>query len=120
MPTHFKPRRPGARAGHPGARRLDERIGRHRDHQFTFLDKPGVPPDNNHAERQIRPAVIMRKNILCNRLAGGAPTQAILMSVYRTLKLCGYDPKEMVAAALREALQTGKLPPLPAKAVAEG
>jgi len=38
----------------PDARRLGERISRHRDHLFTFLDKPHVPFDNNHAERQIR------------------------------------------------------------------
>ena len=102
------------------ARRLGERISRYRDHLFTFLDKPEVPADNNHAERQIRPAVIMRKNILCNRSVGGAQTQAILMSVYRTLKLRGHDPTKTIAAALREMLQTGKLPPLPVNAVAGG
>ena len=102
------------------ARRLGERLSRHRDHLFTFLDKPQVPADNNHAERQIRPAVIMRKNILCNRSAGGAQTQAILMSIYRTLKLRGHDPTKTIAAALRQMLQTGKLPPLPTRVVAEG
>jgi transposase len=102
------------------ARRLGERISRHRDHLFTFLDKPDVPPDNNHAERQIRPAVIMRKNILCNRSVGGAQTQAILMSIYRTLKLRNHDPTQTTAEALREMLQTGKLPPLPTGVVAGG
>lgn len=102
------------------ARRLAERIGKHRDHLFTFLDKPHVPYDNNHAERQIRPAVIMRKNILCNRSEGGSQTQAILMSIYRTLKLRGHDPTKTIAAALREMLATGKLPPLLARAVADG
>ena len=42
------------------------------------------------------------------------------MSVYRTLRLRGHDPTKAVAAALREMLQTGTLPPLPAKVVAEG
>lgn len=102
------------------AERLGERISRHRDHLFTFLDKPQVPYDNNHAERQIRPAVIMRKNILCNRSDGGAQTQAVLMSIYRTLKLRGHDPTKTIVAALRECMATGKLPPLPAKAVAGG
>ena len=102
------------------ARRLGERISRHRDHLFTFLDKPQVPSDNNHAERQIRPAVIMRKNILCNRSVGGAQTQAILMSIFRTLKLRGHDPTQTIAGALREMLQTGKLPPLPMRVVAGG
>lgn len=102
------------------ARRLGERISRYRDHLFTFLDKPAVPAENNHAERQIRPAVIMRKNILCNRSVGGAQTQAILMSIYRTLKLRGHDPTKAIAAALREMLATGKLPPLPTRVVAGG
>ena len=79
-----------------------------------------MPYDNNHAERQIRPAVIMRKNILCNRSPGGADTQAVLMSVYRTLRLRGHDPTSTIAGALREMLSTGKLPPLPAEAVADG
>lgn len=102
------------------AKRLGERLSRHRDHLFTFLDQPGVPPDNNHAERQIRPAVIMRKNILCNRSPGGAATQAVMMSIYRTLRLRGHDPTKTIAEALRELLKTGTLPPLPAKAVAGG
>ena len=102
------------------ASRLGARISRHRDHLFTFLDKPEVPFENNHAERQIRPAVIMRKNILCNRSNDGADTQAVLMSVYRTLRLRGHDPTKTIAAALREMLQAGTLPPLPARTVADG
>ena len=102
------------------ARRLGERISRHRDHLFTFLDKPLVPFDNNHAERQIRPAVILRKNILCNRSPGGADAQAVLMSVFRTLRLRGHDPTKTIASALRELLQTGKLPPLPERGAADG
>ena len=104
----------------PDARRLAERLKRHRDHLFTFLDQLHVPPDNNHAERQIRPAVIMRKNIQGNRSVAGAEVQAVLMSIFRTLKLRGHDPTATIAAALRELLQTGKLPPLPAKATADG
>jgi transposase len=102
------------------ARRLGERISKHRDHLFTFLDKPQVPADNNHAERQIRPAVIIRKNSLCNRSDDGARTQAVLMSVYRTLRLRGLDPTTTIAEALRQLLQTGKLPPLPVGDVADG
>jgi transposase len=102
------------------AARLGERISRHRDHLFTFLDKPLVPFDNNHAERQIRPAVIQRKNILCNRSPAGADTQAVLMSIFRTLRLRGHDPTRTIASALRELLQSGKLPPLPPRAAADG
>lgn len=104
----------------PDAARLSERISRYRDHLFTFLDTPGVPSDNNHAERQVRPAVIIRKNSLCNRSDQGARTQAVLMSVYRTLKLRGIDPTKAIAQALRTLLQTGTLPPLPVETVADG
>lgn len=102
------------------AKRLGERISRRRDHLFTFLDRPNVPFDNNHAERQIRPAVILRKNILCNRSAAGADTQAVLMSIFRTLRLRGHDPTTTIAAALRQLLQSGTLPPLPVETVADG
>jgi transposase len=102
------------------AHRLGHRISKYRDQLFTFLDTPGVPFDNNHAERHIRPAVIIRKNSLCNRSESGAATQAILMSIFRTLKMRGHDPTSTIAQALRTLLQTGKLPPLPAENVADG
>ena len=101
----------------PDARRLAQRLSRHRDHLFTFLDRVEVPFDNNHAERQIRPAVIIRKNSLCNRSNDGAQTQAVLMSVYRTLKLRKLDATKEITIALRTLLQTGTLPPLPPEAV---
>jgi hypothetical protein len=102
------------------ASRLGQRLRKYRDQLFTFLDNPLVPYDNNHAERQIRPAVIIRKNSLCNRSEQGAATQAVLMSVYRTLKLRGLDATKTIAEALRTFIQTGKLPPLPVENVAEG
>ena len=102
------------------ASRLGNRISKYRDQLFTFLDTPGVPSDNNHAERQIRPAVIIRKNSLCNRSEAGAAKQAILMSVYRTLKLRGLDATQAIATALQTFLQTGKLPPLPVENAADG
>jgi transposase len=102
------------------ANRLGNRISKYRDQLFTFLDTPGVPPDNNHGERQIRPAVIIRKNSLCNRSEQGAATQAILMSIYQTLKLRGIDPTKAIAQALRTLLQTGRLPPLPVEGLADG
>ena len=79
-----------------------------------------MAPDNNHGERMIRPAVIIRKNSLCNRSEQGAATQGILMSIYRTLKLRGHDPTPTIAKALRTFLQTGTLPALPAEIVASG
>jgi transposase len=95
------------------ARRLVKRLRRHQNDMFTFLDYDDVPSDNNHAEREIRPAVIMRKNIYANRSKKGAYTQAVMMSVYRTLKLRNHDPIKIIAAAMATYIRTGKLPPLP-------
>jgi transposase len=102
------------------AQRLVKRLRRHQSDLFTFLDQPHVPFDNNHAERCIRPAVILRKNSYGNRSPHGADCQAVLMSVFRTLKQRGHDPIRTVVAALEQFLLTGKLPPLPAKTTSDG
>ena len=88
------------------SRRLVKRLKRHQAELFTFLDHPDVPSDNNHAERQIRPAVIVRKNSYANGSEEGAETQAILMSVFRTLKQRGHNPVSAVLDAVRVYLKT--------------
>jgi len=95
------------------ARRLTKRLRRYGEYLFTFLDYPYVPADNNFGERQIRPAVILRKNSQSNRSDRGAATQAVLMSVYRTLRLRALNPTKTIADALKTYLLTGRLPALP-------
>src|SRR5512147_3191491 len=102
------------------ARRLVKRLRRHEAELFTFLDHPEVPSDNNHAERQIRPAVIVRKNSYANGSDEGAETQAVLMSVFRTLKQRGHNPVSAVLDAVRASLKTSHLPPLPARITENG
>ncbi len=43
----------------------------------------------------------------------GATTQAVLMSVFRTLRQRGHNPVTAVTAAARTYLSTGQLPSLP-------
>lgn len=102
------------------ARRLVKRLRRHHDELFTFLDKPGVPFDNNLAERAVRPAVIIRKNSYANRSQQGADVQAVLMTIYRTLKQRGHNPLQTITQALRTYVTTGNLPPLPGKNAPDG
>jgi transposase len=52
---------------------------------YTFIKK-NVEPTNNNAEREIRPAVLMRKTSYCNRSDAGRDNQAILMSIIATSK----------------------------------
>lgn len=102
------------------ARRLLKRLRRHRGELLTFLKHAEVPADNNHAERMVRPAVIVRKNSYANGSEEGAQTQAVLMSVFRTLKQRGHNPVAVVHDALRTYLQTGQLPSLPASVTTTG
>ena len=95
-------------------RRLTNRLRKYAEYLFTFLDYDHVPFENNFAERQIRPAVILRKNSQSNRSDQGAATQAVLMSVYRTLRLRGLTPTKTIADALKTYLTTAQLPSLPA------
>lgn len=104
----------------PDSMRLGKRLHRHQNELFTFLDRPEASWENNRAEREIRPAVILRKNSQCNRSQRGAATQAVLMSIYRTLKLRGHDPRQTIADALTTYAANGQLPPLPSPATANG
>ena len=93
--------------------RIRKRLKSHEDSLLTFLDYEGVPADNNKAEREIRPSVIMRKNSLHNKSEKGAYTQAVLMSIYRTLKIRGHNPISTIVHALSHFIEKGELPDLP-------
>jgi len=95
------------------AQRLAKRLEKYRDELFTFLDHPKVPSDNNHAEGEIRSAVLMRKVIYGNHSADGAMTQSVLMTVFRTLKRREYNPVTTLVSALADYVRTGTLTPFP-------
>jgi hypothetical protein len=48
-----------------------------------------------------------------NRSDQGADTQAILMSIFRTLRKRGHHPIRTMTSALASYIETGQLPPLP-------
>jgi hypothetical protein len=102
------------------ARRLQKRLRRHREELLTFLDHEEVPPDNNAGERGIRPAVLIRKNSYANGSEKGAQTQAIFMTILRTLKMRGHNPVQVLVDALKSYVRSGQLPPLPSKVTAVG
>jgi transposase len=53
---------------------------------FTFLNHPGIPIDNNKAERALRHLVIKRRISFGSKTQRGAETTAILASVIMSLK----------------------------------
>lgn len=105
---------------HPDAKRLAKRLVKDGDSLLTFAEFPEVPATNNHAEREIRPAVLMRKVSYGSNSVRGAATRAILMSIYRTLKSRGLDPLAETRAALQTLAQTGTLPKLPGNSPSTG
>ena len=76
--------------------RFVKRLDRHKEECLTFLDKPGIPWNNNHAERMIRPNVLLRKITFGNRSDEGTHNHNVLMSVIQTAKLNGKDPLKVL------------------------
>jgi hypothetical protein len=83
---------------------------------LTFVGHEDVPSSNKRAEREIRPAVLMRKASYGSGSDRGAATRGVLMSIYRTLKQRGFYALAATEAALRTYVATGTLPPLPSTA----
>jgi transposase len=98
---------------HPDAARLAKRLLKDGESLLTFAEFPAVPSTNTAAEREIRPAVLMRKASYGSASEAGAATRAIWMSIHRTLKARGIDPFAAMRTAWKTLLETGTLPPLP-------
>lgn len=103
----------GASYEDPDCNRIAKRLAKYNDEILTFLLHLAVPADNNHAERQIRGAVIMRKNSYGNRSKNGAHAQAVLMSIFRTCNLQKINPVDFLAESVRAVLMMGEPKPLP-------
>ena len=82
-------------------RRLAGRILKQPQQLLTFLHVAGLPYENNHAERAIRPHVILRHRSYQRRSPTGMATHATLMSLVQTLTRHG--------RAIGETLRTAYL-----------
>jgi transposase len=98
-------------------KRMARRLKKFREELFTFLERDNVDATNNHGERIIRPAVLMRKNYYGNRSESGASVQATLMSIFRTLEMKGVDPLQYLENALRANLRKNAELTLPSLSV---
>jgi transposase len=79
-------------------------LRKQRAYLFTFLYGDAVAPTNNAAERELRPAVIIRKTNGCNRSTKGATAHAILGSVIRTARKHGHDFVDLTKRVLQHPL----------------
>ena len=87
----------------PDNARFAKTLRKQRPRLLTFLYHDAVPPTNNAAERELRPAVVVRKTGGCNRTDAGAHAHAILASVLRTCQKQGFDPVEVLKYLLHSA-----------------
>lgn len=83
--------------------RLAKLLRKQRHRLLIFLYHDAVAPTNNAAERELRPAVVVRKTGACNRTPKGADAHAILASVIRTCHKHAYDLVELIKHLLRSA-----------------
>lgn len=61
-------------------------LRKNKEKYFTFLRHPGIPVDNNKAERALRHLVIKRRTSFGSKTERGAETTSILASVILSLK----------------------------------
>jgi hypothetical protein len=98
----------------PANLRFANHLRNHHDELLRFLHVPELPPTNNEGEREIRPAVVVRKISAGNRTLRGAHTQEVLASVSRTAQRNGHTLFELVPLLLRQTNRGLVLPLLAA------
>jgi transposase len=81
-------------------RRLRKRYGKVRNHLFTFLGHPEVPPDNNGSERDLRPTATYRKVTGGFRSNWGADLFATVRSIIGTAARRGTDAYQAIRIVL--------------------
>ena len=72
--------------------RLCRRMERHIKELFVFVSHPEAPPDNNAAERSLRPLVISRKISGGTRSGRGTGAKMALASIFGTWRAQGLNP----------------------------
>ncbi len=65
-----------------------------------FLREPGAPLDNNACERQLKKAILHRKNSLFYKTLNGARVGDLFMSLIYTTELAGGNPQDYLTALL--------------------
>jgi transposase len=83
---------------------------------FVFLEKDGVEPTNNAAERALRCAVQWRKTSFGSRSARGETAMARLLTVTRTCRMQNRNSLHYLAAAVRAHRSGAPVPSLLVKA----
>ena len=94
----------GATAANKACRNLCESLQERWEALWTFIERDGVEPTNNAAERALRGAVLWRKSCFGHKSDEGGAFVETLLTVCGSLRLQGRAVMEFVQAACRAAL----------------
>jgi transposase len=87
-------------AQHLGIRRIQDIFRDHPQRLYHWVKDRAVPPDNNRAERELRPTVIARKVSFGSQSEAGAQTRETLMTLLHTLKKRQQDAEHAFKSVL--------------------
>ena len=88
----------------------------HREALWTFVDKSGIDPTNNHAERELRGFVLWRKLTFGSRSERGTCFAANIKSVVQTCRKQGRNVFDYLTHAVQASLRNRRAPSLLAAA----
>jgi transposase len=83
---------------------------KHWEQLTLFLRVPGVPIDNNAAERILKKAILHRKASLFFKTEKGAQVGDLFMSLIHTCELCGANPFDYLTELQRHAKEIAESP----------
>jgi transposase len=89
-----------APAGHLGVRAYQDLFQQNAHRLYHWSDDPAVPAENNLAERELRPLVVVRKVSFGSQSQNGAHTREVLMTVLHTLRKQSDNPAQAFRATL--------------------
>lgn len=92
------------------ARQALSLMARHWDRLTQFLRDPGIPLDNNAAERSLRTPVVGRKNDQGSRAPWAATLAAMIGTLVETARQHGRDPLTEVTRYLEACAAAGGHP----------
>ena len=106
----------GTVCGHQKTENTCQKILRHKQALWTFVDIDGVGPTNNLAEQQLRPYVLWRKSSFGSQSERGNRFVERMMTTTATCKLQGRNRYGYITAAVTAQLKNEAIPSLlPAK-----
>lgn len=96
---------------YPAQRKALESLREHWKGLTLFLEHPGIPMDNNEAERRLRNPIVGRKNYYGSGAVWSGTLSATLFTLFQTLLMNHVDPRQFLLAYFDACAQAGGRPP---------